>query len=408
MHRLTQYSKVRTVIKMRNVQKLLCVVLVLIIALSAASCSLTPQYIYNKDDVKLPVGVYIFYLYKAYGEAQTYAQQSDKYDSETGKYDGKTSFLKMEITDSDENTAIAEDWIKDKAKEYTQNAIALCTEFNNLGATVDELGPDDMISSISLYAIYNSQTGQLDESLDRKLSEVAKDYEQYGIGFDSWIMCNSSLDLMKEEAFKMEYAADGPSPVSTDEITAYFTENYYNYTTISANLYTTETKKDEEGNDTEETENKALDKKELKKLEDAFKGYVKDIKGGKSMDDVVEKYNKAFDAEISASPSVTKIAKDTEDELSKAVLALKEGEVTYKIIGDDENTRVIYLIYRQPIKDKVSEYIDGDSQQNNLLHEMKDDAFDEVLDAIIEDGKAELPSMCSSYKPSMFEEEKKS
>ena len=143
---------------MRNFKKLLCVVLVLIVALSAASCSITPQNLYEKDDVKLPIGVYIFYLQQAYSEAQSYAQQSDKYDSATGKYDGKKSFLKMEITDSDDNTAIAEDWIKDKAKEYTQKAIALCVEFNNLGATVDELGPNDMISQISPYAIYISQT----------------------------------------------------------------------------------------------------------------------------------------------------------------------------------------------------------------------------------------------------------
>ena len=147
--------------------------------------------------------------------------------------------------------------------------------------------------------------------------------------------------------------------------------------------------------------------KEVKKYEDAFKGYAKDLKGGKSMDDVVAAYNKAFDAEATANPTVVKIEKDTEDELSKAVLALKEGEATYKIIGDDDTTRMIYLIYRQPIKDKVAEYLDGDTQQNSLLHEMKDDDFDAIIDAIIEDGDAELPSACNSYKPSMFEEKDK-
>ena len=392
---------------MRNFQKLLCVVLVLIVALSAASCSLTPQYIYQNDSYKLPVGVYIYYLRQAYSEAQSYAQQSDKYDSATGKYDGKKSFLKMEITDGDDNTAVAEDWIKDKAKEYTQKSIALCYEFNKLGATFDELGPNDMISTISPYAIYNSQTGQLDESLDKTLAEYAKDVEQYGIGFDSWLFVNSSYDLMNEATFKAEYGEGGENPVSKDEITKYFTENYYNYTTISANLYTTETKKDEDGNDTEETENKAFDKKTLKKYEDAFKGYAAELKGKTTMDDIVKKYNKAFDAEATASPSCVKIDKDTTDELSKAVLGLKEGEATYKIIGDDDNTKVIYLIYRQPIKDKVAEYIDGGTQQDNLLHEMKDDAFDELLKSIIEDGNADLPSCCNSYKPSMFEEEKK-
>ena len=112
-----RHRKQRTVIKMKNFTKILCVVLALVVALSAAACSLTQQYAYQKDDIELPIGTYIYYLYSAYNEAQNLAQQSDLYDSETGKYDGKKSFLKMEITDEDGETAVAEDWINDKAAE---------------------------------------------------------------------------------------------------------------------------------------------------------------------------------------------------------------------------------------------------------------------------------------------------
>lgn len=403
---IPQYSKQRTVIKMRNFKKLLCVVLALVVALSAASCSLSPQYAYQKDDIELPIGVYIFYLYQAYSEAQSYAQKLDSYDSDTGRYDGKKSFLKLEITDSDDNTAVAEDWIKDKAKEYLQNAIAISYEYNKVGATVDELGPDNMYSEINIYSIYNSQTGQLDESLDQKLSDVAKNYEEYGIGFDSWLFCNSTLDLMKESAFVKEYGEGGPSAVSKDEITKYFTENYTNYTTLSANLYTSETKKDEDGNDTEETEDVAMSKDEVNKYKSAFKSYAKELAAGTSMDDVVAEYNETFGAEATASPNVTKIDKDTEDELNKAILALKEGEATYKVIGDNDNTKVIYLIYKAPIKDKIAEYVDDETKSNNLLHEMKDDAFKELLDSIIEEKGCEPSSACNGYNPSMFEKKK--
>ena len=164
---------------MRNFKKLLCVVLALVVALSAASCSLGKQYAYKKDDIELPIGVYIFYLYQAYSEAQNYAQKLDSYDSTTGRYDGKKSFLKLEITDSDDNTAVAEDWIKDKAKEYTQQAIAVSYEFNKLGATIDEMGPNNMYSEINIYSVYNYQTGQLDYSMDRKLSEVSNSMKLY-------------------------------------------------------------------------------------------------------------------------------------------------------------------------------------------------------------------------------------
>ncbi len=93
--------------------------------------------------------------------------------------------------------------------------------------------------------------------------------------------------------------------------------------------------------------------------------------------------------------------------MNKAVIALKDKDATSKVIGDDENTRVIYLIYKEPIKDKVKEYVDDEAKRSSLLHEMQDDTFDELLDVIVEGGNAELTSDCNSYKPSMFEEKKK-
>ena len=393
---------------MRNFKKLLCVVLALVVALTAASCSLSKQYAYRDNDVELPIGVYIYYLYSAYSQAQSYAQQSDKYDSTTGRYDGKKSFLKMEITDSDGNTAVAEDWIKDKAKELTLNAVAVSYEYKRLGATIDEMSPDDMYSNINIYSVYNSQTGQLDYSLDQKISEVAKNYEQFGIGFDSWLLCSYSLGAMEEAAFDLEYAADGgETPVTKEEITNYFTENYTSYSTISANLYTEETVASEDGSESEETQNVAMSESDIKKYEDAFKNYAKELSDGKSMDDVVEEYNKEFNAEATASPNVAKIDKDTEDELNKAILALKEGEASYKIIGDDETTRVIYLIYRAPIKDKVSEYVDDETKRDSLLHEMKDEEFEELIKNLIEDKGFKLSGDCNGYQPSLFEKTKK-
>ena len=388
---------------MRNVKKLLCVVLVLVVALTAASCSLNKQYAYDKDDIKLPVGVYIYYLSQAYSEAQSYAQQLDSYDSTTGRYNGKKSFLKLEITDSDNNTAVAEDWIKDKAKEYTQQAIAVNREFNRLGATMDELGPNNMYSEVNIYSIYNSQTGQLDYSLDQTLADVAKNYEQFGIGFDSWLYCNASVNRMKTEAFNKEYAEDGATPVKKDEIQKYFTDNYTSYSTISADLYKTETAEDESG----ESKSVALSKAEIKKYTDAFKGYVSELNNGAKMDDVVAEYNAAFGTETTANSNVTKIDKDTTDELNKAILALKEGQATYKIIGEDETSRVIYLIYKAPIKNSIKDYVDDENQRANLLHEMKDDAFQELLDKYVEDGNCELSSDCNGYQPSLFEKTKK-
>ena len=61
---------------MKNHSKILCVVLALIIALSAASCSLSKEFAYQKDDIELPIGTYILYLQQAYQQAQGFAQKS--------------------------------------------------------------------------------------------------------------------------------------------------------------------------------------------------------------------------------------------------------------------------------------------------------------------------------------------
>ena len=211
---------------MKNFSKILCVVLALVMALSVASCSLSKQYAYQKDDIELPIGVYVYYMYSSYNEAQTLAQKSDLYDAATGKYDGKKSFLKIEITDEDGNTAIAEDWITNKTKEKLQNAVAIETKFKDLGCTVDQAELDQAKTYI--------QQAYWDQSLKAVL-------EPCGVSFDSFFMAEYTINIAeKNAAFKAEYSEGGPSAVSTPDLTDYFTKNYTSYKYFSANLYTTE------------------------------------------------------------------------------------------------------------------------------------------------------------------------
>ncbi len=170
---------------MKNFTKILCVALALVMALSVASCSLSKQYAYQKDGVELPIGVYVYYLYSSYNEAQTLAQQSDLYDSATGKYDGKKSFLKIEITDEDGNTAVAENWIVDKAKEKLQNAVAIEAKYKELGCTVDEAELDQAKTYI--------QQAYWDKSLKSVL-------EPCGVSFDSFFMAEYTINIAEKNA----------------------------------------------------------------------------------------------------------------------------------------------------------------------------------------------------------------
>ena len=366
---------------MRNFSKLLCVALALIIALSAASCSLSKGYSYKTDDVELPIGVYIYYLNNAYNQAQTYAQKSDLYDSEAGTYDGSASFLKMEITDDDGVTAVAEQWILDKAADYMRDAVAVYAEYNKLGATLDE-------ATVESYKSY--YTSYWEQSL-------AESFEGYGVSYDSFVLAGITIPMMRSAVFEAEYSTGGPLEVPDDELQTYFEGNYTSYKYFSADLYTTES-----ADDGETSTAVALSDEEIAELEDDFKGYADDINDGSAFSSILEEYNTDYSAEATATENVSNIDEDTEDEIMKEILSLKEGEAKSVTIGDTDTTKKVYVIYKAPIASEEN-YLEDSNNRLNVLSDMKTDDFDDLLKTIYKDLKVDISSACASYKPSMFE-----
>lgn len=384
---------------MRNFTKILCVVLALIVALSAASCSLSPQYSYKTDEVELPIGVYIYYLYNAYNEAQSLAQKSDKYDSEAGTYDGSKSFLQLEITDDDGNTAVAENWIMDKAAEYMDQAVAMYHEYNKLGATIDEAQEKDYRSS---YKDYWENGYEYYGYAQPALKET---YEPYGIGFDSFFLVSVTLNLMMDSVFDAEYAVDGPEAVSDEELHKYFEDNYTSYHYFSANLYVTTDQPvtDEDGNESTESVNTPMPEGEVEKYTSDFNGYAAEVEGGTAFSDVLSKYNEAYSASATSTDTITKMDADTEDELQKAIIALEPGKAKQIIIGSDESSRQIYLIYKEPIANVTESYFAEDGKRDTVLSDMKSDDFKELLKSVAKTLSIDKSSACNDYKPSMFE-----
>lgn len=379
---------------MKNFTKILCVVLALIVAISAASCSLTKQYAYQKDDIELPIGVYIYYLYSSYNEAQTLAQKSDLYDSATGKYDGKKSFLRMEITDEDGNTAIANDWINDKAAEKLRTAVAIETKYNDLGCTLDQAELDQAKTYIKQYY----WDGNLDTTL-----------EGYGISFESFFDAEYTINVaMKHAAFDAEYGEGGPSEVSTADMSEYFVKNYTSYKYFSANLYTASESAATDGTTETAAENVPFTEEEIEKYTKAFDGYASSISDGGSFEDAVSKYMADFDvAEDPSTSNVEIIDEDTTDELLKTIKDMKDGQAMTVQIGDDDTSKQLYLVYREPITNQLDAYINNEENREKVLDSMKEKDFDDLLKQLADDMDVQPSSACKSYKPSMFEEKKK-
>ena len=384
----------RTVIKMKNFSKILCVVLALVIALSAAACSFTQEYAYDKDDIQFPIGVYIYYLNSAYNKAQSYAQESDLYDAETGKYDGSKSFLKMEITDEDGNTAVAEDWIIDKAKKDLKVAVATNVKFNELGCTIDQTELDQAKTYYKSY-------------WDQGYSEQ---FEPYGISFDSFFMAGYTISVMETEAFKAEYGIDGPSAVSDEELEKYFKDNYVSYKYFSANLYKSETESaGEDGETVDNSVDTALSEDEIAAYQKDFDSYASSIASGSSFDDVISEYMSAYGVEEDPrTENVETISDEETDEIKKTIKDMKDGQAMTVVIGDDENTKQIYLAYREPIEKQLEAYTAAESdKREEVISSMKHEEFDKLLENLAEELGIEPSPACDNYKPSMFENNKK-
>ena len=110
---------------------LLLAVVMLFSAIFAAGCSFSPEWSYKTSEKQLPIGVYIYALRAAYGEAETKAKELEDYDST------KDSWLDMEIEIHDGEKGVARDLIKKEAEENCLKYLAVENELKNLSATPD-------------------------------------------------------------------------------------------------------------------------------------------------------------------------------------------------------------------------------------------------------------------------------
>ncbi len=392
---------------MRNFTKIFCVFFSILMVVSLAACSFTQQYSYKTDDTELPIGVYIYNLYSAYNQAQSFAQQSDKYDSEAGTYDGQKSFLKMEITDDDKKTATADEWILEKADEYTKNILAVYHEFNELGCTIDEATESGYKAQAQEYWDHGPYY-QYGEQYANPYSDI---FEPLGVGFDSFYIATFYTSAMQEKVFDALYGATGTQAVSDKELTDFFTKNYVSYKFFNVNLYTTESQatKDEEGNDTTEDVDVPLSDNEIQDYKAAFGNYANDINGGASFDDVVKEYMDKYSVENDPSQSGVEVLDDSSigENIVKKLKELKDGSADTLVIGDetdDSASDVLYLIYREPIENQISAYIEDTAQRETVLQKMKQDDLTDFLDEVAGSLGITKSSAVGGYTPKRIED----
>lgn len=385
---------------MKNFTKFLAVILCMVIALSTAACSLTPQYSYKEGDNELAIGVYIYALYNAYSQAQSYAQQTEGYDSENGTYDGEKSFLKVQITDDKGVTATADQWITDEADRMLRTLLAVDKEYERLGATMDQTTENGYKASAKEYWDYGPYYQMYGEQYINPYKDI---FEPLGVSYESFEYYY--LTSAKQEiVFDILYNEGGEKAVTDEELTKYFTDNYTSYTYFSTNLYNTvEATSDQEGGTL--SSNEALSESEIKKIENNYKGYVSSLNSGAKIADITKKFTKDFELESDPSVSNVEILDESSigEDLVSAIKELKEGTASYKTIGEDDS-KIMYLFYKDPIKNQVKNYIEDDTNRTSVLRSMKADEFQTYIDDLAKSLDVEISKAVSKYTPSMFEE----
>lgn len=348
--------------------------------------SLNKEWSYKTGDKELAIGVYIYSLNTAYQKAKSYAEKLDDYD------ESKDSWLEMEITDDDGKKEVASKWIKDQAK-------LMCLSYLVIDEQIDKENIDiskDTIASADEQADTYWNVGQYADY--GYIMPMKDDLEPYGISLESFRYCSTEYSVKYQALFDKLYKEGGSKEVSDEELTKYFNDNYTDYSYFTANLYTAST--DEAG----ESTNVAMSDKEAKKVTDEIDGYVKDINGGKSYDDVLDAYMKANDIETDPSTSNIENLENSSlgDEVKEALEKLDSNKATAVKVGSGDSA-VYYFIYKRNIKDAAKDYLADETNNANVLASMKGEEFSDYIEELTKKlDYEENTSVINQYEPKMF------
>ena len=368
-----------------KIGSLLLAILMVFTAVFASGCSLQKQWSYKTSDKELAIGVYIYNLDVAYQQALEYAKKLDDYDGTNDKW------LDLEITDDDGTTAVARQWMKDKAEELTLTALAVEKGLKDEGATVDSAtlqAADEQAKTnwnVGPYANYGY------------VMPMSKELEPHGVSFDSYKYAASEVPAMQQVLFNTLYEKGGSQEVSDADLEKFFNENYVDYGYLSANLYESST--DEAGT----TNNVALSEDAIKQITDKFDGMVKDLNSGKAFDDVTKAYTEAEGLSTDSVVNNTELLKNFSagDELKVEIEKLDSGKAATVKVGEGDSA-MIYLVYKKDITAIAKDYLESASNRSEVLTNMKTDDFKTYIKDLIKELKYEKNAAVDSYDPKMF------
>lgn len=322
-------------------KRIFAVILAAALCLSFAGCyDENNSWAAKKGDEALSIGSYIFFLNSAYSQAQA-------------KVSTEENVLKAEITDYlvDDIKLTGEEWVKNRAMNYTKSYFFLSDKFDQYGLEFTEEEQSSINSMTETLWTYSKTT-----------------YEDMGIAKSSVDQAYSLYNEMYQKVLFAIYNEGGDLEVSEDEMKEFFENNFTHYEYFSVSLTTT----DDDGNSVDMTDDeKTAAKEEIDALVERINSNaltMEEAAAEYAVDNLGSEENSTYQA------AAVLYNDNMSDTFSTALANAKDNEVVVT-----ETTSGYFIIRKLPIMDKYNEYIETEGNKLNLFGYMKGDEFSDYV-----------------------------
>lgn len=168
--------------------------------------------------------------------------------------------------------------------------------------------------------------------------------------------------------------------VTDDELEEYYTSNYVDYSYIPINLYKTAESTDDDSDSSSST-TEALSDDEIKEIQDQMDEYSEQLSNGEqTFDEVDEAFMEWQSLDSSTATTAQELLDNSSapQDIIDAVKELENNKATVITVGEDD-TAIMYLVYRGDINEYTSNLDDEDTRYS-VLTNMKKDEYNDYMD----------------------------
>ena len=325
---------------MKLVKKAMAAFLAALMMLGATSCSSGDNsWAVKYGDKTVPIGVYIYCLFTAYNSALTQVEDSSQ-----------------DVLSQQVEGVNAEQWIRDNAMEQLKTMLLIEDKMAEMNLTLTE-----------------DEQSQADQVINSMWSQYSSQLEAYGISQSSFEYALTQMTGNYTKVFSAYYGADGPSPVSDDELKSYFEENYTDFQYL-LNAYQNN-EADEDGSYAMTEEQKTETKAEMDELAEKITA------GEMTVEEAETAYEESVgeNAAMPLSADTVILSSSTyPEEFINLLNEMSPGEA--RTIEVALSTQPVYtLVIKNDITKKTESQFSTESGKLSVLSSMKSEEFQSLL-----------------------------